>query len=259
MAGQLATVPEESADGSAAAYPPRSLYRDSIRRVGVSGSEIRKPTLLNFSECQSDYSGSSYSGSSGCSSRSAPSCSSRSAHASAAEVAISQLEGIATQMVRDGYIRRMFEALDIGPGGGMKNFLSSLPDLRLQLSPIPALEYGDVPDRMLDSWFSELDVAWVLQIRQEHGSQWQLRVQDDPGSSLLQDLVERWIRGLTVIIHSLTRSHSDPRFGEASIFKMLVFVDAMIPALKAENIQAVLDMYKCVRWAFGCMVISHSE
>jgi hypothetical protein len=36
------------------------------------------------------------------------------------------------------------------------------------------------------------------------------------------------------------------RFGEASISKMLVFVDAIVPAFKVDNLRAVLDMYICV-------------
>ncbi|KAM0855061.1 hypothetical protein ACQ4PT_050013 [Festuca glaucescens] len=43
-------------------------------------------------------------------------------------------------------------------------------------------------------------------------------------------------------------------FGEASIFRMGVFVDAVVPALKAENLRGVLDMYICV-----CRALEYME
>lgn len=44
------------------------------------------------------------------------------------------------------------------------------------------------------------------------------------------------------------------RFGKASIYKMLVFVDAIVNAFKAENLRAALDMYICV-----CMAICNMD
>ncbi|KAM0855087.1 hypothetical protein ACQ4PT_050025 [Festuca glaucescens] len=76
----------------------------------------------------------------------------------------------------------------------------------------------------------------------------------------LQDLVEKWIRALTVIVVSITElafvRHGTlevAHFGKASIAEMLVFTDAVVPALKAENLQAVLDMYICVSNASSYM------
>uniref|UniRef100_A0ACD5Z169 Uncharacterized protein n=1 Tax=Avena sativa TaxID=4498 RepID=A0ACD5Z169_AVESA len=246
MAGRLAAVPEESMDCSTAAYPPRSNYRDWIRTVAVSGQPIRSP----FSHSQSGHSVSSYSSNSGAS-YSYPSnnsgCSSGSPlPAAAADFGIPELKTIAGQMVSDGYTQRMVQAA-FDYGGGPDHAV----EIRFfEIAPLPAFDHA------LESWFLELDVAWVLQIRQGHGSQWQLGLQDNSGSSL-QDLVQRWIRGLTVSFFSLVEllsirheMTSVLRFGETSISKMLIFVDAIVPALKAEeDLRALLDMYICVRKA----------
>ncbi|KAM0868978.1 hypothetical protein ACQ4PT_040969 [Festuca glaucescens] len=96
----------------------------------------------------------------------------------------------------------------------------------------------------------------------EDGSQWQLRLQDNSGSSL-QGLVERWIRGLIVIVHSIVELLSTghemtavKRFGEASTSKMLVFLYSIVPGFKPENLRAALDMNICVCWAFDNMIKS---
>lgn len=133
----------------------------------------------------------------------------------------------------------------------MENRLSEI-----ELGGIASPTLGGSPDGVLETWFHELDVGWVLQLCQKHGSQWQLRLQDKSASSL-QDLVEKWIRGLAVIVHSLLQllfnsmgpyvdSTATLRFGKASISRMLVFVDAIMPDLKVEKLQVVLDMYICV-------------
>uniref|UniRef100_A0ACD5YAJ4 Uncharacterized protein n=1 Tax=Avena sativa TaxID=4498 RepID=A0ACD5YAJ4_AVESA len=244
MAEQLPSVPEESMDCSTAAYPPRSVYRDWIRTVAVSGMQIRSP----FSHSQSGHSGSSYSSNSGAS-NSYPSnnsgCSSGSAlSAAAADFGINELKTIARQMVSDGYTQRMVQAA-FDYGGD--------PDRAVEIRFFEIAPLEPAFDRALESWFLELDVAWVLPIRQGHGSQWQLHLQDNS----LQELVQRWIRGLTVTIFTLVEllsiQHemtSVARFGEASISKMLVFVDAIVPALKTqEDLRALLDMYICVRKA----------
>ncbi|XP_047067770.1 exocyst complex component EXO70B2-like [Lolium rigidum] len=226
MAGRLATVPEESADGSTAAYPPRGLYLDLIQSIAVSGAQIRSTLFSHSGESGSSYSsGSRTSGSypshnSGCSSGSAQS-------AAPADFCTRELKTIARRMVSDGYTQRMVKAFN-------------------NASP-------DQPNRVLESWFLELDVDWVLQICEKHGSQGQLWLQDKSASSL-QDLVARWIRGLTVIVHSICElvfpDHNElegvARFGKASITGMLAFVDAAAPLLKAEKLQAVLGMYICV-------------
>ncbi|KAM3298629.1 hypothetical protein ACQJBY_040219 [Aegilops geniculata] len=231
MAGRLAAVPEESTDGSAAPYPPRGLYRDWIRTVAVSGAQ-RRSTI--FSHSQSGYSGSSYSSASNSYPSNNSGCSSGSASAVALHLFCAQeLTMIARQMVSDGYTQRVVLAFDVA-------------------SPAPTLGNGG-GGGVLETWFCELDVGWVLQIRQEHGSSPQLWLQGK-SASMLQELVERWIRGLTVIIVAIAELVSTyhemaavARFGKASISKMLVFLDAIVPAaFKAEKLQAVLDMYICV-------------
>nr|XP_051219467.1 uncharacterized protein LOC127336666 isoform X2 [Lolium perenne] len=230
MAERLATVPEETTDGfTAASPPPRSPYRDRIRMVAVSGEQIRS-TL--FSNSQSSHNGSSYSSDSGAS-NSYPfnysgGSSGSAASAAAPNLGAHELKMIAHQMVNDGYTERMVQAFNAAAS-----------------PPTAACEYGGGQDRAaLGDWFSELDVDWVLQIREGHG----LQLQDRS----LQDLVEKWIRALTVIVVSI-RSLAAPHrtlevahFGKTSIAEMVVFTDAVVPALKAENLQAVLDMYICV-------------
>jgi hypothetical protein len=161
MSGRLAPVPEESMDGSTAAYPPRSIYRDLIRRVAVSGTQIR--TTL-FSHTQSGTSGYSYSSNSGAS-YSYPSnnsgCSSANSALSAAasDFGTHELKTIARQMVSDGYTQRMVQAFEYGgdPDGALENRF-----LQLHVAhPDPALVD---PNSVLESWFLELDVAWVLKI-----------------------------------------------------------------------------------------------
>ncbi|KAM0868981.1 hypothetical protein ACQ4PT_040971 [Festuca glaucescens] len=252
--GRLAAVPEESANCSTAAYPPRSLYRDSIQRVAVSGTQIRS-TL--FSCSQFGHSGSSYSSDSA--SNSYPSNNSgRSStlglSAAAADFGTHELKTIAHRMVCDGYTQRMVQAYHVASLTADPSDPLLMLDLFDIPFSVPAFE-DDGRIRALEPWFCELDVAWVLQIRREHGSHWQLRLQDNSSSSL-QDMVERWIRGLTVIVHSIIELVSTQheitavvRFGKASILKMLVFFDAIVLALKAENLRAVLDMYICVRRA----------
>jgi hypothetical protein len=149
-------MPEESMDGSTAAYPPRSIYRDLIRRVAVSGTQIRS------THSQFGHSGYSYSSNSGAS-NSYPSnnsgCSSANSalSAAAADFGTHELKTIASQMVSDGYTQRMVQAFEYGGDldGAMENRFSELH----VAPPEPALV-----DPVLESWFLELDVAWVLKI-----------------------------------------------------------------------------------------------
>lgn len=212
---RLAAVPEESTDGSA-------LYRDSIRMVAVSGAQIRPSTL--FSSSQSGHSGSSYSSASNSCPSNNSGCSFVSGFFSAYELAeighfgsgffgAHELTEIAHRMVSDGYTQRMVQAFDAA-------------------SPAPALGAGG-PDDVLETWFCELDVGWVLQIGQQ-----ELPLKGNRLDSSLQGLVERWIRGLTLMVHSIIELVSIrhemtavARFGEVSISKMLGFIDAIISHL----------------------------
>ncbi|XP_037480827.1 uncharacterized protein LOC119358338 [Triticum dicoccoides] len=237
MAEQLASVPEESATATGFTapnpQPPRNTYRDRIRKVPVSGAP-KKWTLVPLS--QSGHKGSSYS-----SSGASNSCPSNNSDSSCRTVPVfapladnDELMRIARQMFSDGYTRHMVQAFD-------------------DTSSAPAFKYGGVPDHALENWFLELDVDWVLQIHDKHDLR---RLLQDKPASTLQDLVERWIRALTVIVTSITELvlafHGTPaaaRFGKASITEMFVFVDTIIPLLKAEKLHVVLDMFICVSGA----------
>lgn len=206
-------MPDLSTTGFMAPSPLSNIYRDSIRSVAVYyGGHIR-PTL--FSQAGHSGSGgnssdsSSYqSNNSGCSSGS-PSAVSAGAGFSGAY----ELTEIARRMVIDGFTQRMVQEFETGGA-----------------------------ERALESWFFELDVDWVLRIREE-----QLQ---ERSTSSLREMVERWIRALTIVVLSIKQlAHGTlavTRFGKASISAMLVFVNAVVPALKSEKLQAVVNMYICV-------------
>ncbi|KAF7086387.1 LOW QUALITY PROTEIN: hypothetical protein CFC21_089679 [Triticum aestivum] len=148
--------------------------------------------------------------------------SSGSAHAAAGARALCDLElrEIARRMVHDGYTQHMVQA------------------------------FHDAPIEALGTWFSELDVDWVLQIREGRMS-----------APSLQDLVERWVRALAIIVLTMRELHvsavdeptpASARFGKASIDKMLAFVDAVVVPdspkghAPGDKLWAVLNMYVCV-------------
>ncbi|VAH38459.1 unnamed protein product [Triticum turgidum subsp. durum] len=236
-----------------AACPPRGLYRDRIRTVAVTGAQIRSTSTLS-SHSQSGQSGSSCSGDSGDSvsyNNSGSPSHSPSAVATGFGAHGHELAMVARQMVSDGYTQCIIQAFHVA-------------------SPAPAFGFGG-PDRALEDWFFELDVDWVLQIHSEHGLFQQLQLQDKSSAwlrpaSWLQDLVERWIRALTVTAFSVQAmvitAHQMPavaRFVKASIAKMLIFVDVIAPVLRVENLRAVLDMFTCVSnasYMFTPVVIS---
>ncbi|VAH53844.1 unnamed protein product [Triticum turgidum subsp. durum] len=225
MAGRLPAVPEASTDGAKADHPPVvGLYRDRIQAVSVSGVWRRSIIFGHGGSGSSSASNSCPSDNSG--------YSSGSASAVALERFGNQDFGrIARQMVSDGYTGRMVEEF-------------------VEVSPAPALKFGGSPDHALKNWFSELDVDWVLQIHDEPGLRQLLR---DKPASTLQDLVERWIRALTVIVANITELlfafYTTPavvQFSKASITELFDVVDVIIIVLEAEKLQAVLDMFTCV-------------
>lgn len=118
-------------------------------------------------------------------------------------------------------------------------------------------------DALLERWFSELDVGWVL-----HANQWSL--QQLEWMSLL-DLVEAWTRALSLMVRVLSVAQIDlaalnripaaagaggsddslfARFAEESILKMLEFVDAVaaIHSDRApdERLPGMLQVFACV-------------
>ncbi|XP_047061108.1 exocyst complex component EXO70E2-like isoform X2 [Lolium rigidum] len=120
-------------------------------------------------------------------------------------------------------------------------------------------EFEDAPSDALGRWFSELDVDWVLQIREGCGLR---ELEAGRSESSFQDFVERWIRALAIIVLSMRELHlmtigeptsaATARFGKASILAMLVFVDAIvIPAAPkghgpGDRLWALLNMYVCI-------------
>lgn len=222
MAEQLASVPEESTTFFTTPYPPRNSYRESIRSVALSGAQVRSTRLTRSLSGQSGSSCSSYSGASS-------SYLSNNSACSGGLFGAYDLARIARRMARDGFTRRVLRAF----------------------------QHGGDPGSALETWFFELDVDWVLQIREleGHGSGQQL--QDKSASSLhLQELVERWIRALIVIAVCITdlvvvavdETPAVAQFGKASISAMLVFIGTVVSvsALRVENLRAVLDLYVCV-------------
>uniref|UniRef100_A0A8R7RAG7 Exocyst subunit Exo70 family protein n=1 Tax=Triticum urartu TaxID=4572 RepID=A0A8R7RAG7_TRIUA len=101
-------------------------------------------------------------------------------------------------------------------------------------------------DPALRNWFVELDVDWVLK---------PLQFQLQSGSGYwLQEVVERWIRALIIIVASIdeelvTAGSGAPaaaQFVTTSVSTMLIFVDAIVQVHRKENLQVVLDMFICV-------------
>ncbi|VAH53839.1 unnamed protein product [Triticum turgidum subsp. durum] len=127
-------------------------------------------------------------------------------------------------MVSDGYTQRMVRAFHI-----------------------TSLMETIAPDPTLKNWFVELDVDWVLQLR----PQLRLRLQKVT-AYWRQQLVQRWIRALTIIVASIKEvmlvheALAVARFGKASILAMLVVVDTMLKGIEEDKLQVALHMYMCV-------------
>ncbi|XP_020199755.1 exocyst complex component EXO70B1-like [Aegilops tauschii subsp. strangulata] len=237
MAGRLASVPEgtTATDVSAAPCPASNPYRDSIRGVALPRGQYIRSNLFTHS----GHSGSSFSGASSYyPSNDSGSSSGWASAAAAADLGTQELTVISYRMVTDGYTQRM----------------------------VQAFEYGGDPDRALEIWFFELDVDWVLQMREQHVLRREL---PDMSASSLQDLVGRWIRALTVIVFNIRNLavavHKMPpiavaQFGKASVSAMLVFVNAILTVPKTHKLRAVVDMFICVSsvsyYMFTTLVIS---
>uniref|UniRef100_M8BW83 Exocyst subunit Exo70 family protein n=1 Tax=Aegilops tauschii TaxID=37682 RepID=M8BW83_AEGTA len=198
-------------------------FLDSIRSVSIVYPEWRIRSTLSSQSSQSGSSSNYDSSSSGASRSNNSGYYSNSASVGPADLGTIELTKIAHRMVRDGYTQRMVRAF---------HNLS----LTETTGPYPALK----------NWFIELDVDWVLQPLQfqlQHGSGY-----------WLQEMVERWIRALTIIVSSIgqelitTRSGAPAaaRFATASVSAMLVFVDAIVQFHRVENLRARLQMYMCV-------------
>uniref|UniRef100_A0ACD5YUU6 Uncharacterized protein n=1 Tax=Avena sativa TaxID=4498 RepID=A0ACD5YUU6_AVESA len=149
-----------------------------------------------------------------------------SASAGTVDLGADELAQIAHTMVIDGYTQRMVQAFN---------------------------KHGGEQDRALETWFAELDINWVLQLRERKEFWQQAPLYGGISSLRLQELAERWIRALTVIIASIKElavavhdAAAVRRFGKASISAMLVFVDAIVYVHSTEKLQTILHMYICI-------------
>uniref|UniRef100_A0A0D9V657 Exocyst subunit Exo70 family protein n=1 Tax=Leersia perrieri TaxID=77586 RepID=A0A0D9V657_9ORYZ len=221
MALRLATVSEsaelvvaDDLDLNSTADPRACTYRGSIRSVATVSGRLR--VIDPIVDSASTWSSSSY----------ASNCTGHSSGVSAAAgfsaLREHELEEIAQRMVNDGYAKHMVQAFDKAAA-------------------------ADEGARLLEAWFFQLDVDWILRICEGHGLQ---QVGEEEDESSLHDLVERWIRALVVMVHCFIDlgEPTPPVFARTSIAKMVVFVDAVIAAPKvhyslAEKLHALVNMY----------------
>jgi len=260
-------------------------YRDSIRRASVPGGRCR--AALRFFPASSDDASAgegAYCWSSSASSASSPAldasarCSPASASFSSdSDLCFSgcldgaeELRAIALRMVHDGYMTGLIRAF--GATGGSSSAHCG------GLGPGPGHE-----ELLLGSWFSELDVEWVLHAREGD----ELRPHLEDGCASLLDLMESWIKALKTMVQVLCVTQLELRakwpaggvrkavryflllatgkaaereqeaaqlvwLAEASVLRMLDFVDAVADAAldddqaAAETLPGMLQVYTCV-------------
>ncbi|TVU12504.1 hypothetical protein EJB05_46155, partial [Eragrostis curvula] len=256
-------------------YSPLCIYRDAIRRVSVSGCRSVQffPAISNdgssissASSSTLDYSSTrsiSYDGDLFFSGRGGTD-----------PDGFQELRDIALQMIHDGYLKGLIKAF------------------RGVSSPSVAVNHGglfrgpDPDELLLRSWFSELDVEWVLRTGKFVDISMVMRLED--GCVSLQDLMERWIRALKTMVQVLCITHQElrttvptvgvvrnairylridfaagkkakpeeeearfARFAEVSILKMLAFVDAVATAAlndqqAPQTLPGMLRVYSCI-------------
>ncbi|OEL21086.1 hypothetical protein BAE44_0017893 [Dichanthelium oligosanthes] len=249
-------------------------YRDSIRRASVPGGQCR--SALRFFPASSDHSSPSSSpaldASDTCSTVSLSFSSDSDLFFSGRLDGAEELRDIALQMVHDGYMKGLIRSF--GAAGGSSSAHCG------GLGPGPE-------ELLLGTWFSELDVEWVLHTGE--GDEVQPHLLEDGCASLL-DLMESWIKGLKTMVQVLSFTQlgllaKGPavsgvgkairhfmllatgkmaereqevaqfvRFAEASILRMLEFVDAVADAAlndgdddqAAETLPGMLQVYTCV-------------
>jgi len=262
-------------------------YRDSIRRASVPGGRCR-PALRFFPASSDAAAGEgAYCWSSSASSASSPALD-ESARCSPVSLSFSSdgdlcfsgcpdgldgaedLRTIALRMVHDGYMKGLVRAF--GATGGSSSAHCG------GLGPGPV-------ELLLGSWFSELDVEWVLHAREGD----KLRPHMEDGCASLLDLMESWIKALKTMVQVLCITQLElrtkwpaaaggvrkavryflllatgkaaereqeaaqlVRFAEASVLRMLDFVDAVADAAlnddqaAAEMLPGMLQVYTCV-------------
>jgi hypothetical protein len=106
--------------------------------------------------------------------------------------AVMELRAIAQQMVHDGYMQGLIRAFGAGRSSSAH---------RRGLAG-PGLE-----ESLLESWFSELDVEWVLRIGE--GDRVHLDLED--GCASLLDMMERWIKALKTMVQVLCITQQEIR------------------------------------------------
>uniref|UniRef100_A0A0E0PLJ9 Exocyst subunit Exo70 family protein n=1 Tax=Oryza rufipogon TaxID=4529 RepID=A0A0E0PLJ9_ORYRU len=179
-------------------------------------------------------------------------------NSSPGDIDIHGAQDIARQMVHDGFMVNLIREFDRAPG--------------------PALE----------RWFSELDVGWLLR---------SAAAADKEQSELgLADLVRRWTRGYTVMAEALSatqtkvagvpaiilpqaqRDHNNimcdqeleddlrlqvARFVEATVSKMLAFVDALAAEntrLSIDNLSRLVGLCNCIySCIYKCKVVEITD
>lgn len=234
----------------------RMSYLDKVRSIsvvsagGASGSSWSAGSSIYSSYCSTYIPSSTVSIVSHVSYSGASSCSSTAAGSS---ILPTTTREVASKMVEDGYIMVLIRMFGREPG-------------------------------VLERWFSELDVDWVLRINlKDHGRSSQLEGADD--DHLVRNLVPRWTRALALMIEALTTatdvvmrhpaggvllqeaiSDHEPdglrlaRFAEAVISKMLAFVGALVVVgganhrCRMEKLQALINVLACVSGALETLM-----
>ncbi|CAN6172594.1 unnamed protein product [Urochloa humidicola] len=257
---------------------PCNNYRDWIRRASVPGGQCKSaPRFFPAGSDAAAGEGAYYCWSS------SSSASSPASDASAVSLSFSsdgdllfsgyldgveELRAIALRMVHDGYMK-----------GLIRSFSAT--------GSSSSAHHGG-QEVHLESWFWVLDVEWILLTRE--GDKVQPHLDLDDGCASLLDLMERWIKALKTMVQVLCIMQLELRakrpaaitgvrnairyftvlaagrktmaererevsefvqFAEASILRMLDFVDAVADAVlnddrAAETLPGMLQVYTCV-------------
>ncbi|XP_012700639.1 exocyst complex component EXO70B1 [Setaria italica] len=294
FSGGTASVLPPRAPGSLEPdYSTRSIYRDSIRRVSVSSGLCTSArfflptggdTASSAGEgayCWSSASSASWDASAGWSSVSQSFSSDGdlcfSDWGAADPDGDDELRAIARQMVHDGCMKGLIRGFSAGRSSSSSSAHYGC------LGPDSSASREEL--LLLGSWFSELDVEWVLPTGQGDRTQLQLHLHLEDGCASIQDLTERWIKALKTMVQVLritqldlrakkkpaagngiwhfmllatgkTAEHEQEvaqftRFAEVSLLRMLDFVDAVADAAlnddhSPETLPGMLQVYTCV-------------
>ncbi|CAN6190947.1 unnamed protein product [Urochloa humidicola] len=267
----------------AALYQQPCTYRDWILRASVPGGQCK--SAARFFPAGSDAA--AEEGTYYCWSSSSSTSSPAASDASAVSLSFSsdgdlpfsgfldgveELRAIALQMVHDGYMKGLIRSFS-ATGSSSSAHRGGL---------------GPGQELLLGSWFWELDVEWILLTREGDKVQAHAHLDLDDGCASLLDLMERWIKALKTMVQVLCIMQLElrakrpaaiagvrrairyftvlatgkkaereqevsqfVRFAEASILRMLDFVDAVADAAlnddrATETLPGMLQVYTCV-------------